>query len=138
GPGIGIAGEHDPLGVRAGAAQDFEQLGAAHLGHSLIGDDHGKRPLSEQLERLGAAGGRHDVEMLFERSLENDEILDLVVDVQDVSLHQAVLSSAVSDSRSPSPSGGASATHGKRMTNSVPSPGLLVHWIVPPSFVIKP
>ena len=65
GVGVGIRGEQNPAGQRIEVHRLFEELGAAHLGHAVVGDEYRHRiatqlEFGECLERVGAGLGAHD------------------------------------------------------------------------------
>jgi hypothetical protein len=66
--------------MRADRDALLEELGAAHTGHSLIGDDQGRVLLLKDFQPLSPVRSRQDTVVRLEGVLEKLEDRDLVVD----------------------------------------------------------
>ena len=51
GVGVGVRGQQHPLGRRIEVHRRLEEVDTGHLGHPVVGDEHGDR-LTSQLELL--------------------------------------------------------------------------------------
>src|SRR5207249_4812645 len=136
---VGVAREHDAVGVGADLHRASEELDAAHRRHSLVGDDDGRVVRLEELEAAGPAVGGQQRELVAVVEGEGAEDVRLVVDHDHgkapvIELHAfpyplplAALSSETAD-----------ASAGNTMRNVAPAPGALSTSIRPPWALVMP
>ena len=77
---VGVAGEHDAVGVGPDLHRPREELDTAHDRHPLVRDDDGRVVRFEELEPARAALGRQHRELVAVVELEGAEDVRLVVD----------------------------------------------------------
>ncbi len=77
---VGIAGEQQPGGVGPRPLDPAEEVHPAHVGHPLIGQDHGRIQAVHGVERLDRGDEGGDLVVLAEQVVERSQDVRLVVD----------------------------------------------------------
>src|SRR5207249_11985486 len=93
-----------------------QELVAAHVGHALIGDQHRRRLVAQQLQRRGPRRHRANVKAGAKRLLEHDPVGPLIVDIDD----EVILGVHRPPPPSCHPRRTPAASSGSSMWNSVP------------------